>query len=157
MQVVNSDLAWMNRLQCSRALTTSIKRRRHSTMTAQKGKASKRKCSTRKKEAKGSSFVFADEKAHKLTTASTMAQQPPPEAKPLPSPPTDGITALSFTPKAQSNFLASTSWDGSLRLHDTSQMSSVLSQPMDSGPLLSLATPADTDTLLTGGLDGSGE
>ena len=86
-----------------------------------------------------------------------MAQQPPPEAKPLPSPPNDGITALSYLPNNASSLLASTSWDGSVRLHDTSQMSSVLSHSMDSGPLLSLATPEDTNVLVTGGLDGSGE
>lgn len=84
------------------------------------------------------------------------SQHPPPEAKPLPSPPTDGISALSFTPKVKSHFLASTSWDGAVRMHDTNSFSALLSQPMNAGPLLSLATPVDTDALITGGLDGSG-
>lgn len=88
---------------------------------------------------------------------STGGERPPtPETKSLPLPPTDGITALSFTKKVPSQFLASTSWDGSVRMHDTAQMLAVLSLPMESGPLLSLATPVDSNTLLTGGLDGSG-
>jgi cell cycle arrest protein BUB3 len=79
---------------------------------------------------------------------------PPPEAKPLPSPPTDGITALSFIP--ESNILASTSWDGCVRMHDADAMSPLLCQTPESGPLLSLATPvAHADTLLAGGMDGS--
>lgn len=87
---------------------------------------------------------------------STMAA-PPPEARPLPSPPTDGITALSFTQTPQSNVLASTSWDGCIRLHDVDAMSSLLCQSLESGPLLSLATPVDENVLLTGGMDGSGK
>ena len=87
--------------------------------------------------------------------------QPPPEARPLPEPPTDGVTALSFLSptSTSSSLLASTSWDGGLRLHDTSAMSHVLQRNMDSGPLLSLATPSGSNSMdgsiFTGGLDGS--
>mmetsp|Transcript_17760 Transcript_17760/g.32132 ORF Transcript_17760/g.32132 Transcript_17760/m.32132 type:complete len:348 (-) Transcript_17760:230-1273(-) len=84
-----------------------------------------------------------------------MSHQPPPEARSLPDPPTDGITSLSYLPSKESlSLLASTSWDGALRVHDTSAMSRVLSQTMDAGPLLSLATPGN-GAIFVGGLDGS--
>lgn len=92
----------------------------------------------------------------KITATTVTMAAPPPEAKPLPSPPTDGITALSFIP--ESNMLASTSWDGCVRMHDVDAMSPLLCQTPESGPLLSLATPvAHADTLLAGGMDGSGK
>jgi hypothetical protein len=92
----------------------------------------------------------------KITATTVTMAAPPPEAKPLPSPPTDGITALSFIP--ESNILASTSWDGCVRMHDADAMSPLLCQTPESGPLLSLATPvAHADTLLAGGMDGSGK
>ena len=84
--------------------------------------------------------------------------QPPPEARALPDPPTDGITQLSYLPATSSNasLLTSSSWDGSIRIHDTSALSHVCSHSMESGPLLSLATPVG-DGIFTGGLDGSGK
>jgi cell cycle arrest protein BUB3 len=75
-----------------------------------------------------------------------------PEAKPLPDPPTDGITALKFLPSSPA-LLASSSWDGAVRIHDTEAMSCQLSHVMDSGPLLSLAVPAAD--VVAGGIDGS--
>ena len=82
----------------------------------------------------------------------------PPEALALPDPPTDGITALSYLPNtnAASNksLLASTSFDGSVRIHDTHDRKLVLQQSMESGPLLSLATPRE-DLVATGGVDGT--
>lgn len=85
----------------------------------------------------------------------TMATQPPPEAKSLPEPPSDGITSLSYLPSAPSHLLASTSWDGSVRVYNTDVKSAVLSHAMDSGPLLALATPSGMDSVVTGGLDGT--
>ena len=100
----------------------------------------------------------------------------PPEPSPLPSPPTDGITSLSYIPFSGSNgggdedggggdsssassssILAASSWDGTIRLYDTKLMSNVCTHYMDSGPLLSLAVDASGKALFTGGLDGSGE
>lgn len=78
----------------------------------------------------------------------------PPESKSL-SLFSDGISALSYLPKEGTSLLASTSWDGSVRLHDTVARTAVLSQTMDSGPLLSLAVPSNGDSVATGGLDGS--
>mmetsp|Transcript_8065 Transcript_8065/g.11715 ORF Transcript_8065/g.11715 Transcript_8065/m.11715 type:complete len:333 (-) Transcript_8065:37-1035(-) len=75
-----------------------------------------------------------------------------PDAKSLPDPPTDGISALQFIPSSPA-LLASTSWDGSARVHDTEGWTCELSQSMDSGPLLSLTVLAAD--LVTGGLDGS--
>ena len=76
----------------------------------------------------------------------------------LPDPPTDGITSLKYLSQNAStsskSLLASTSWDGCLRLHDTNLSTSILSHQMDSGPLMSLATI--DHYVFTGGLDGSG-
>ena len=83
-----------------------------------------------------------------------MAAQPPPEAKSLATFP-DGISSISYLPKKESSLLASTSWDGTVRIHDTAASSPVLTQTMESGPLLALATPSDIDAVMTGGLDGS--
>ena len=84
--------------------------------------------------------------------------QPPPEAKPLPDPPTDGVTGLSFL---SNDLLASSSWDGSVRIHDVNSMKLMTCQAMESGPLLSLATPTNDDgaasEVYTGGIDGSGK
>jgi WD40 repeat protein len=86
-----------------------------------------------------------------------MSGQPPPEAVSLPDPPTDGITALKYLPSAEfSSLLASTSFDGAVRIHDTKEKKCVLSQAMESGPLLSLATPMGFNALVTGGTDGTG-
>lgn len=97
------------------------------------------------------------------SSSSSQQQQPPPESKLL-AKFSDGITGLSYLPNSQRNtYLACASWDGTLQLHDTSSIStgassssSVLTQTMDSGPLLSLATPSNSETIVTGGLDGSG-
>ncbi|KAL3925469.1 MAG: hypothetical protein SGILL_000386 [Bacillariaceae sp.] len=91
-----------------------------------------------------------------------MATQPPPEAKLLDKF-SDGISAIQFLSASSpagggsTTRLASTSWDGNLRLHDTSLESSpgLLSHNMESGPLLSLATPLSMNGLVTGGIDGS--
>jgi len=84
--------------------------------------------------------------------------QTSPECRSLPEPPTDGITSLSYIPSVSTSLLASTSWDGNLRIHDTSTMSNQCSQAMESGPLLSLIASPGGDggsSLFTGGLDGS--
>lgn len=100
-----------------------------------------------------------------------MATEPPPEAVSLPDPPTDGITQLSYLPVIAStdsvanndnnnnsnSLLASTSFDGAVRIHDTKKRKCLLSQSMESGPLLSLATPKGVNALVTGGLDGTGK
>lgn len=81
-----------------------------------------------------------------------------PEPVALPSPPTDGVTSLSYLADQLSSesLLASTSWDGCLRIHDTSTMTHVASHNMESGPLLSLATPGGGHAFVyTAGLDGS--
>lgn len=68
----------------------------------------------------------------------------------------DGISSLSYLPKEKSSLLASTCWDGSVRIHDTEAADPVVMvRQMDSGPLLSLATLESAATIATGGLDGS--
>lgn len=95
--------------------------------------------------------------------------RPPPEATALPEAPNDGITSLRYLhSNKSSSLLASTSWDGSVRVHDTAAKSLQFSHQMDSGPLFSLATLGEAafdntggttnneDTsLVTGGMDGS--
>jgi len=88
-----------------------------------------------------------------------------PKARVLDSPPTDGVTQLCYLPN--SKLLASTSWDGVLRIHDTtiikandgdmSSSSLAVSQKMESGPLLSLGvSPSEKERVVfTGGLDGT--
>jgi cell cycle arrest protein BUB3 len=83
----------------------------------------------------------------------TMSSVEVPEAQSLPDPPLGGITALRYLPD-QPVLLASSSWDGAVRVHDTSERQRVLQHFMQSGPLLSLATLTD-GRLVTGGLDGS--
>lgn len=83
-----------------------------------------------------------------------MAAAPPPEAISLPDPPTDGVTDLRYLPDSTA-LLASTSFDGAVRIHDTKERRLVLSQTMESGPLLSLATPRGFHAVVTGGLDGT--
>jgi len=103
-----------------------------------------------------------------------MATQPPPEAKLLDKFP-DGVSALRYMPttananqNGSKRLLASTSWDGAVRVHDTSLSDDegsststsstisplLLTHNMESGPLLSLAVP-DATTMVAGGLDGS--
>lgn len=79
-----------------------------------------------------------------------------PESISLPDAPSDGITQLSYLP-SNSSLLASTSWDGSLRIHNTSSKTLVTNQALASGPILSLATPSNSSSssVWTGGLDGS--
>ena len=95
-----------------------------------------------------------------------MAAQPPPDSKLLDKF-SDGISALQYLPVDDGTIssssscttkLVSTSWDGAVRVHDTTNSSSspmVLSHNMESGPLLSLAIPSTMNALVTGGLDGS--
>lgn len=94
-----------------------------------------------------------------LLSAVTMADdaQPPPETKLLPDAPTDGVSRMLYLPTSTSSSprLASTSWDGTVCLYDTSDRKRVLSHAMESGPLLSLAAPSTMNTVVTGGLDGS--
>eukprot|EP00934_Nitzschia_sp_Nitz4_P004635 Nitzschia sp. Nitz4//scaffold18_size181773//165258//166597//NITZ4_001942-RA/size181773-snap-gene-0.283-mRNA-1//-1//CDS//3329540092//4625//frame0 len=88
-----------------------------------------------------------------------MAQEPPPEAKSL-AKFSDGVTGLEYI---QSSRLASICWDGTLQVHDTqagsgtnngSDSSALLTQTMESGPLLSLAILSG-ETMVTGGLNGA--
>ena len=73
-----------------------------------------------------------------------------PEAKALPDSPSDGITALQYL--GNKDLVASTSWDGTLRVHDTKLHKLELLQAMEI-PLLSLSTHGET-ALFTGGIDG---
>ena len=79
----------------------------------------------------------------------------PPEPTSLPAPPTDGITGLAYLPN--SSLLASSSWDGGLRIHDAAKKEHLTTHAMDSGPLLSLsACPAATGgAVYAGAIDGS--
>jgi len=91
-----------------------------------------------------------------------------PEAISLPEPPTDGITGLEYlVPRSSDSntLLASSSWDGIVRVHDTSEAKESQSAPtpsclkvkhsMASGPLLCLSTSSASDgNLYTGGLNG---
>lgn len=86
-----------------------------------------------------------------------MTTEVPPAAISLPDPPTDGITQLQYL-KDPKSLLASTSWDGSVRIHDTATQSLKLQHAVECGPLLSLAVAESNDhlhSLVTGGLDGS--
>jgi cell cycle arrest protein BUB3 len=82
---------------------------------------------------------------------------PLPEAQLLPDCPTDGITRLCYlnnnNDNSNSRLLASTSWDGNVRMHDTSDKVLVLSQFMEAGALFSL--DAHQNFLYVGGADGS--
>jgi len=78
------------------------------------------------------------------------SSEPLPEAKALPDAPTDGITALEYL--GNKSLLASTSWDGVLRVHDTLAQKLELSQAAEI-PLLSLARHGEK-LLFTGGIDG---
>jgi cell cycle arrest protein BUB3 len=90
-----------------------------------------------------------------------------PEAVALPNPPNDGITSLQYIEENatsnnsgnndnnQKSLLASTSWDGALRLHDTAAKSHVLTHAMECGPLLCMAGGGGGGKLYTGGSDGS--
>lgn len=78
-----------------------------------------------------------------------------PEAIALPDAPTDGITCLSYL--GEQPLLASTSWDGTMRVHDTATRQLKLSHGMEI-PLLSLAVPVSCShgqSLMTGGIDGT--
>jgi cell cycle arrest protein BUB3 len=77
-----------------------------------------------------------------------------PEAIVVPDAPTDGITALAYLP--HTSLLAATSWDGSVRVYDTSTTASPhleRSHFLHAGPCLSLATT--DDKVYVGSLDGS--
>jgi cell cycle arrest protein BUB3 len=79
-----------------------------------------------------------------------------PESKAVEDPPTDGITGLQYISSSTgaSPLLASTSWDGQFRLHQTyGTRSCVLRQDMKAGPLLSLAV-LGRSSVVTGGCDG---
>ena len=82
--------------------------------------------------------------------------QPLPEPTSLPSPPNDGITSLQYLPSnsLSSSLLASTSWDGALRIHDTSAKNHVVTQTMDSGPLLCMAIGSTASTNSSSSSDG---
>ena len=88
-----------------------------------------------------------------------MTEEGPQPVK-LPDPPTDGITALSYV--GSTNLLASTSWDGSIRVHDTGEFGAnaklQVSHTNNVGPLLCLAALEEDNNnnlLYTGALDGS--
>mmetsp|Transcript_30031 Transcript_30031/g.82440 ORF Transcript_30031/g.82440 Transcript_30031/m.82440 type:complete len:366 (-) Transcript_30031:59-1156(-) len=74
-----------------------------------------------------------------------------PEAKALPNAPSDCISKLQYL---TTSLLASSSWDGSLRLHDVNAMESKLSHSAGIGPLISLAA-VDEEYIFVGGLNGS--
>eukprot|EP00804_Cyclotella_cryptica_P014494 CCRYP_004814-RA/>CCRYP_004814-RA protein AED:0.07 eAED:0.07 QI:379/1/1/1/1/1/2/381/355 len=79
--------------------------------------------------------------------------QPLPIPSTLPSPPTDGITSLSYL--AATSLLASSSWDGSLRIHDAAAKTALVSKSVER-PLLSLATQKEgSESVFCGGIDGS--
>ena len=84
-----------------------------------------------------------------------------PEPIALPNPPNDGITSLKYietnnpSSQQQKQLLASTSWDGALRLHDTSSKTHVMTHVMESGPLLSMTSSPISSVVYTGGVDGS--
>ena len=108
---------------------------------------------------------------------------PPPEVKSIATF-SDGISALQYLPAStstdattrnnnsgtSSSRVAATSWDGTLRVYDTHTGTMLLTQTMESGPLLSMAivaaSPAESSSssssqsasymIVTGGLDGSG-
>jgi len=78
----------------------------------------------------------------------------PPEAKPVDGAPSDGVTGLKYVGP---NLLASTSWDGCLKVHDTAKRELVFSKSLESGPLLSLASSSNGDgcSIFAGAMDGS--
>mmetsp|Transcript_17071 Transcript_17071/g.25727 ORF Transcript_17071/g.25727 Transcript_17071/m.25727 type:complete len:374 (+) Transcript_17071:111-1232(+) len=82
-----------------------------------------------------------------------------PEPIALPNPPNDGITSLQYIDNNNSSsqqLLASTSWDGALRLHDTFAKTHVLTHVMECGPLLSMtSSSSSSNKVFTGGIDGS--
>ena len=105
---------------------------------------------------------------------------PPPEVKSIATC-SDGISALSYLPPTSNSSsssgggsggdtVAATSWDGTLRVYNTQTGTMLLTQTMESGPLLSMAVvvstvpPLGTSSssssssylIVTGGLDGSG-
>ena len=63
-------------------------------------------------------------------------EQTTPELRSLTNPPNDGITALTYL---NHNLLASTSWDGCLRVHDTSSLEPQTVTATPQVPLLTLA------------------
>lgn len=71
----------------------------------------------------------------------------------LPDPPTDGVTGLAFV--GESALLASTSWDGCIRIHDADMASHKATKTMDSGPLLSLTCTSNSKEVIAGGLNGN--
>lgn len=77
----------------------------------------------------------------------------------LPEGPTDGITCLSYLPNKEKSLLASTSWDGCLRIHETNLQNGEsklqVQHSMESGPLFSLAMTESINGVVTGGMDGS--
>jgi cell cycle arrest protein BUB3 len=95
------------------------------------------------------------------------SQQLLPDVTVLNDLPTDGITCLQYLHKHQhrsEELLVSTSWDGHVRIHNTTSTnrSCVLDYNMNSGPLLSLTTlqspqfsSSSSTSLVTGGCDGS--
>jgi cell cycle arrest protein BUB3 len=78
----------------------------------------------------------------------------PPESKSL-AVFSDGISAISYLPRQDASLISSTSWDGSIHIHDTVDQSHVLAHQMEAGPLLSLAVPHGMDAVACGGLDGA--
>jgi len=78
----------------------------------------------------------------------------------LPDPPSDGISRLSYLHPSSSHdsLLVSTSWDGNIRIHDTSQKKLLSNFSMESGPLLDLDIgfdSHDSERIFTAGVDGS--
>jgi cell cycle arrest protein BUB3 len=105
-----------------------------------------------------------------MNKVESQAQQQPvlPDVSVLNDLPTDGITCLQYLhkpPQRSEELLVSTSWDGHVRIHNTTTTRScVLDYNMNSGPLLSLTTlqqptslssSTSSTSLVTGGCDGT--
>jgi len=93
------------------------------------------------------------------TPPTPKTMETPPEAIPLPDPPSDGVTGLAYLPPNPSpSLLASTSWDGCIRIHDTQSRTPKATKAMECGPLLSIAAPEIGglgSSVFAGGLNGS--
>jgi cell cycle arrest protein BUB3 len=83
-------------------------------------------------------------------------EQPLPIPTALPSPPSDGITSLTYLPN--SSLLACSSWDGTVRIYDAQTKSDLVKKSLDC-PLLSLAAAASADNnnnvVYCGAIDGT--
>ncbi|KAL7507813.1 hypothetical protein ACHAXN_004923 [Cyclotella atomus] len=77
-------------------------------------------------------------------------EQPLPIPTALPSPPSDGITSLTYL----QNLLACSSWDGTVRIYDAKSKTDHVKKSLDC-PLLSLSASSDNNSVYCGGIDGT--